>query len=106
MTNPGFITNTRLGAELAGGCIQKSYGHRLEMQVCRLHNRVFHHERIAHWPDLPQRHEQILETVGWINPELKKLLSVMDRFPRTYRVGSAALGCELAQVLYENDYVI
>ena len=36
--------------------------------IRRLRNRVFHHEPIWHWPDLPEHHRQILETIGWSLP--------------------------------------
>lgn len=45
-----------------------------------LRNRVFHHERIIHWVDLDIRHADLLETIGWISPELHELARVLDRF--------------------------
>ena len=43
-----------------------------------LRNRVFHHERIIHWIDLDSRHAAMLETIGWISPELRQM--ALDRF--------------------------
>ncbi|MEX2580544.1 MAG: hypothetical protein WD342_15905 [Verrucomicrobiales bacterium] len=45
-----------------------------------LRNRVFHHERILHWRDLEQRHQAILEIIGWMSPELCDLANALDRF--------------------------
>lgn len=45
-----------------------------------LRNRVFHHERILHWRDLDQRHQAILEIIGWMSPELRDLTNSLDRF--------------------------
>lgn len=52
-----------------------------------LRNRVFHHERIIHWVDLDTRHAAILETIGWISPELQELAIVLDRFPAMRKAG-------------------
>ena len=45
-----------------------------------LRNRVFHHERIAHWKDLETRHADILRVIGWISPELAEMAQALDRF--------------------------
>jgi hypothetical protein len=45
-----------------------------------LRNRVFHHERIIHWMDLDARHAAMLETIGWISPELRQMALALDRF--------------------------
>ena len=45
-----------------------------------LRNRVFHHERIIHWIDLDSRHAAMLETIGWISPELRQMALALDRF--------------------------
>jgi hypothetical protein len=45
-----------------------------------LRNRVFHHERIIHWTDLDAQHAAILEIVGWINPPLRDVARVLDRY--------------------------
>jgi len=45
-----------------------------------LRNRVFHHERILHWHDLDQHHQDILDIIGWISPELHDFAKKLDRF--------------------------
>ncbi len=52
-----------------------------------LRNRVFHYEPIWHWENLPKQHEEILETIAWINPIIAGLVRLTDRFPETHRVG-------------------
>lgn len=49
-------------------------------EIRTLRNRVFHHERIVHWTDLDAKHALILETIGWINPDLVDLARDLDRF--------------------------
>ncbi len=53
----------------------------------QLRNRIFHHEPIWYWQDLPQQHEQILEAISWIEPAVKDLVMTIDRFPTIYRHG-------------------
>ncbi|HKI31944.1 MAG TPA: hypothetical protein VKA46_08745 [Gemmataceae bacterium] len=53
-------------------------------EIRALRNRVFHHERIAHWPNLAQRHADLVEAIGWISPEGKRLLPAIDRFAEVY----------------------
>ena len=55
--------------------------------IRHLRNRVFHHEPIWHWPDLAQHHQEALEVIGWINPELLALVQLLDRFPEVYAQG-------------------
>jgi len=61
--------------------IRKSFN-----KIRRLRNRVSHYEPIWHWQDLPQQHDQIIEVIRWIEPELIKLLEV-GRFLEVYRLG-------------------
>lgn len=56
-------------------------------RIRELRNRVFHHERIIHWKDLSAQHAAILETIGWISPELKELAVALDRFTPIYSAG-------------------
>lgn len=56
-------------------------------KVRDLRNRVFHHERILHWRDLEAQHLQILQLIGWINPELEALTRMLDRFSETRSLG-------------------
>ena len=50
------------------------------LKIRDLRNRVFHHERILHWTDLDARHQEILEIISWISPELHDLVKSLDRF--------------------------
>lgn len=49
-------------------------------QIRELRNHVFHHERIIHWSDLAAQHAAMIEAIGWINPELREMAEVLDRF--------------------------
>ena len=59
---------------------------RLE-RVRQLRNRVFHHERVIHWKDLPQQHADIIEIISWIGPELAEMALKLDRFLETHKAG-------------------
>jgi hypothetical protein len=52
-----------------------------------LRNRVFHHERIAHWNNLADQHAHLLETIGWMSPEMENLSLQLDRFYKTHHAG-------------------
>lgn len=72
--------------------------HRLSARWKRirdLRNRVFHHERILHWTDLDAQHAAILETIGWMSPELHDMARALDRFTAVRRQG---LGPWLARI--------
>lgn len=56
---------------------------RLDSIPC-LRNRIFHHERIVHYKDLPQQYERLIETVAWLSPELGVLMPLLDRFKKVY----------------------
>ena len=55
--------------------------------IRQLRNRVFHHERIIHWKDLPDQHAHIIESIGWISPELFEMALKLDRFLETHKLG-------------------
>ena len=61
----------------------------------QLRNRVFHHEPIWHWRDLPQRHNDASTLMHWLNPEAARLLQHTDRFKTIYQQGPTALIEEL-----------
>lgn len=52
-----------------------------------LRNRIFHHEPIWYWQDLPQQHVDILQAISWIEPAMSDLVKTIDRFPSTYNNG-------------------
>lgn len=56
--------------------------------IRHLRNRVFHHEPVWHWTDLAQHHQEVLETIGWINPDMQVLAQSLDRFPEVYALGA------------------
>ena len=43
-------------------------------------NRVFHHECITQFPDLRDRHREIVELIGWFSPESRRHVEHMCRF--------------------------
>lgn len=45
-----------------------------------LRNRIFHHEPILDWNNLPELHQQAHELIGWMNPAAQKFLADVDRF--------------------------
>lgn len=59
-------------------------------KIRRLRNRIFHHEPIWLWSDLPQHHADLVEALGWLSPVIRDLVQGMDRFPETYRRGASA----------------
>ena len=55
--------------------------------VLDLRNRVFHYEPIWYWESLPKQHDEILETITWINPSMAGLVRLTDHFPDAYNFG-------------------
>lgn len=75
--------------------------------IRKLRNRVFHHERISHWTNLMHLHTNILETIGWISPEWKKLTAATSKFSRVLSEGVSAVCCELVPYMIDvHDYSI
>ncbi len=66
-------------------------------QIRHLRNRIFHHEPIWYWQDLPHQHQQILEAIGWIEPALVDLVRSVDRFPATYQQGYGEIETQLKE---------
>jgi len=54
-----------------------------------LRNRVFHHERIIHWTDLPSQHAAIMEIISWMEPAMDLYAKTIDRFPVVHGRGTA-----------------
>lgn len=71
------------------------------MEIQTLRNRVFHHEPVWNWPDLPEQHSQILETVGWVSPAMRRFLEAIDRFPPVHSAGPPGYRRQLAAALPE-----
>ncbi len=57
-------------------------------RIRKLRNRIFHHERIVHWKDLPQQYQLILDFLGWINPDLAELAKIVESFPIVHANGT------------------
>jgi hypothetical protein len=57
------------------------------IQIRDLRNRIFHHERILHWKDLDQQHQELLEAIHWISPELAELAKTLDRYSQIRESG-------------------
>jgi len=72
--------------------LPKSLHHRKDRKadlesIRLLRNRVFHHERILHWTDLDAKHQLILDVLAWINPELRQMALVFDRYTEIRTAG-------------------
>ena len=50
-----------------------------------LRNRVSHHERIIHWKDLDLQHNDLLESIKWLDRSSYELACSCDRFPKIYK---------------------
>ncbi len=60
-------------------------------KIRKLRNRIFHHERIIHWKDLPEQYGLIMSFLGWINPDLAELAKVIETFPTVHASGTAPI---------------
>lgn len=69
---------------------------RLE-NIRRFRNRVFHHEPIWNNPKLTDMHNEILETIYWIDPVLYDITHTMSSFKDTLAAGIQPLGTERNQ---------
>ena len=63
-----------------------------------LRNRVFHHEPIWRLPDLPEQHQLILETIGWISQAMLAATRLLDRFDSVYTRGAQPYAAELETI--------
>ena len=66
--------------------LRRVLAHRLH-HIRIMRNRVFHHEPIWYWQDLVQQHQEILETIGWINSAMVRFIGTLDRFPEVHGRG-------------------
>ncbi len=48
--------------------------------VRHLWDRVFHYEPIWYWRDLPSRHQALIDDIGFINPKMRSVVDLVDRF--------------------------
>lgn len=59
-------------------------------RILWLRNRVFHHEPIWNRADLGREHRQLLQTIGWISPDMQQTIILCDRFPAVLGDGRAS----------------
>lgn len=88
-----FLTNAHIKSGVAYSLSKECFPHAKKsdrafhnispkwQKVRKLRNRIFHHERILHWSDLDQQHQDILELIHWMNPSLYQSTCIIDRFP-------------------------
>ena len=57
-------------------------------KIRALRNRVFHHEPIWNRDDLLQCHDEIVEYIGYVNPTLRGVVDLTDRFATVYDDGN------------------
>lgn len=69
-----------------------------------MRNRVFHYEPIWNRPTLYQRHDEILETIGWINPDMLETVKLFDRFPEVYQAGVGHYEAKLLEHLIAKEH--
>lgn len=50
-----------------------------------LRNRVSHHERIIHWKNLCDQHDELLESIKWLDNASYELACCCDRFSKVYQ---------------------
>jgi hypothetical protein len=67
-------------------------------ELRRLRNRVFHHEPIWHWQNLPQLHRDLLETIYWLDRAMSSSILLFDRFPAVFTEGRAPYRRQLEQL--------
>lgn len=49
-----------------------------------LRNRVFHFEPVWNRVELLEEYQQILDSIGWISPELREIVALMSQFPSVH----------------------
>jgi hypothetical protein len=64
-------------------------------QILELRNRVAHHEPIWARPYLKREHDLILNSIGWVSPQMHEAISLSDRFRDVHRDGRAAVEVRL-----------
>lgn len=73
-------------------------------RILSLRNRVFHHEPVWYWSDPPiqnlgEQHNDILETLRWMDPVLQKTVTHIDDFSQVYGEGPAPYRKMLDEIL-------
>lgn len=60
---------------------------RLDPMRFKLRNRISHYEPIWQFSDLQARHDEIIETIYWLNKPAGEAAVLIDSFPRIYLKG-------------------
>jgi len=60
---------------------------RLDPMRLKLRNRISHYEPIWQFSDLQARHDEIIETIYWLNKPAGEAAVLIDSFPRIYLKG-------------------
>jgi hypothetical protein len=60
-------------------------------QLRTLRNRVFHHEPVWHWPNLPALVRESETWLLWLNPDIARLHSLLDRFHSIHAAGPGGM---------------
>jgi len=71
---PGFPPNQRARAALS----------RRLNDLRHLRNHIFHHEPLWNRPRLGAEYEEIIETIGWMNPAMKRIIRATETFPHVF----------------------
>lgn len=64
-------------------------------RILWLRNRVMHYEPVWKYGSLPKRHSEILETLGWISPEMRNAIALCDNFLDVHAGGRAIIAAKL-----------
>ncbi|MGE4290563.1 MAG: Abi family protein [Desulfovibrio sp.] len=54
----------------------------------QLRNRIFHHEPVWYYQDLPEKHRDALQLILWLSPELFRMSYRLSRFREIYSQGT------------------
>lgn len=66
-----------------------------------LRNRIFHHEPIWHWKDLPSQHNSIINLTKSLSLSASKFLKIFDQFKEVYFNGKSQIEIKLKNEFIE-----
>ena len=92
---------------LTGQMFQRRLIHDRYNTIRIFRNRVMHHEPLLYGFALPGKptialntmHNDIVDAIGWVSPQLQSSLGLIDRFPGVHRHGRATVEAALRQHL-------
>lgn len=70
------------------GCRTREFLSEALNKARMLRNRIFHHEPIWYFRDLPDQHMMILQLILWVSPSLFRIALLTDRFSCVYKAGT------------------